>query len=131
MCASNKNGFTIVELVISIALLSLMFFGISELFSRGLSAARRAEHVTVAAYLGQAQLEVLLSAEYPDITPGIYEERHRVFEAFERETTVDYLNPDDYSVSETDQGLKRITTVVYYPHPIASRSIQFSTIVNQ
>lgn len=134
MCAYNNNklatnpGYTLIELAVAIAVLALAIFGVAELFSRSISAVHRAENLTKAVSLAQAQIETTIAAEYEILTVGIFEPRHNVFEVFDRETSVDFIDPSSFTPQQTDTGLKRITVNVFYPSPLGEKTLTLSTL---
>lgn len=123
-----KGGYTLIELTIAIALLSLTLFGVAELFSRSLSATRRAENLTKAVALAQAQIETTLATEYEILTVGIFEPRHNVFEIFDRETSVNFIDPSTFAPQQNDTGLKRVNITVFYPSPLGEKTLTLSTL---
>lgn len=132
MYALNKptrKGFTLIELAVSIALLSLVLLGIIQLFPRAVSAGRLAEQLTAATYLAQEQIETVLGTDYITVTPGTFEPRHGVSGQFDRQTTVQFIDPTTLDVISSDQGLKQITVTVFYSTPQGERSIILPMII--
>ncbi|MBI4135339.1 type II secretion system protein [Candidatus Uhrbacteria bacterium] len=125
---ANKTGYTLIELVVAIAILTLTLFGVAELFSRSLAATHRAENLTKAVSLAQAQIETALATEYEILTVGGFEARHNVFEVFDRETSVDFIDPSNFTPQPTDTGLKRVTVNVFYPSPLGEKTLTLSTL---
>lgn len=121
-------GYTLVEIAVAIALLSLTLLAISELFARSLAATHRAENLTKAVSLAQAQIETMLSQEYEVLTVGTFEQRNNVFEVFDRETLVDFIDPSTLTPQQTETGLKRIIVNVFYPSPLGEKTLTLSTL---
>lgn len=126
-----KRGFTLVELTVSIVILALMIFGIAQLFSRGAEIGRRAEKLTVATNLAQAQIERLTAEGYDDLTAGLYEPRNNVFETYDRQTEIDYIDPDTMTVGIDDLGLKRVTITVFYPTIRGEKNFTLATFFSR
>lgn len=126
-----RKGFTLIELVISIALFALVLLGVAGLFSRGITVGLRAEKLTVAVNLAQAQIETILAAEYSTLNVGAFEQRHIVFETFERDTEINYIDPDTLDPTAEDLGLKRARVTVFYPAPGGEKTFTLSTIVTE
>jgi len=124
-----KKGFTLIELIVSIAILALMIFGIAELFPRATIAARTAQRLTGAVNLAQAQMETMIAMDYVLVTPGTFEARHTVTTPFERQTIVAYIDPATLAVRASDLGLKRIIVTVYYPTLQGTRSFDLTSII--
>lgn len=125
------KGFTLVELIVSIAILTLLIFGVSSLFSRGLSVVKRSQSITQAANLAQAQVETILSQEYQVVTTGLYEPRHLIQDNFERQTQVTFTNPSTLAPSSNDEGLKRIDITVFYRTPLGEKTFNLSAFIAQ
>lgn len=130
MSVLNK-GFTIIELIVSAALLALLIMGSAQLFPRAVGLISRSTALTTAVNLAQAQIETILSQSYDTVSLGTYEGRHLVFENFTRQSTVEWLNPDTFTISPRDQGLKRVDVQVFYPTFFGERFYVLSTIITQ
>ena len=127
---SNVNaGFTLIELIVSVALLVLLAMGIGQIFPRAIAVNRVAEKTTRATYFAQAELETIIETEYVSIATGTIEPRHTVSPGYDRQTIVEYLNPTTLDVSISDQGLKRVTTTVFYQSVSGERTIILPVIV--
>ncbi len=124
-----KKGFTLIELVVSIALLALMVFGVAELFPRATIAGRTAQRLTGAVNFAQAQMETMLAMDYVLVTTGTFEARHIVVAPFERQTVVAFIDPVTLAVRASDLGLKRITVTAYYPTLQGTRSFDLTSII--
>lgn len=129
MCAYNNRGFTLIELVVSIAILALMVFGIAQLFPRATVAGRSAQRLTEAVALTQAQMETMLGIDYVSVTTGTFETRHTVTSPFERQTIVEYVDPVTLAARVSDLGLKRVTVTVYYSTSQGERSFDLTSII--
>lgn len=127
--SKSIKGFTLVELIVSIALLALLVFGVASLFPRAVGLVQRSASLTAAASLAQAQLENLLAQDYQTLTVGIYEPRHVIAGALERQTIVSYLDPLTLAESPTDQGLKRAQVSVYSPSAFGQKTFSISTFI--
>ena len=126
-----RKGFTLIELIVSIAILVIAVFGVNELLTQGVSAARRAEKLTVSVNIAQAQIETILSLQYATLPVGTYEARHLVFEKYARQTTINYIDPNTLQTTTQNTGLKKINTTVYYPLPNGEKSYTLSTIITE
>ena len=125
----RARGFTLIELVVAIAILALMVFGIAELFPRATIAGRTAQLFTGAVNLAQAQMETMLAMDYVSVTTGTFETRHTIVAPFERQTVVEFIDPATLTVRASDLGLKRIITTVYYPTAQGTRSFDLISII--
>lgn len=127
--SEHNKGFTLIELIVSIALLALMVFGIAELFPRATIAGKTAARLTSAVNLAQAQMETMIAMDYVVVTTGTFEARHTVVAPFERQTVVQFINPQTLATSASDLGLKRIAVTVYYPTAQGTRSFDLTSII--
>ncbi len=125
---SQKGGFTLIELIVSIALLTLTLFGVAEIFSRSLGVTHRAQQLTRAVELAQAQIENTISLDYSLLTIGTFEARNNVFDVFDRETTVTYIDPFTFTTQPQDTGLKRVTVRMFYPSIFGEQSFALETM---
>lgn len=128
-CQRHPRGFTLIELIVAIAILGLTIFGAAQLFTKSLSVQRRAQHETKAAYLAQEQIETLRGNDYELVYEGTFETRHIVLDPFERQTEVSFVDRSTLESSLDDQGLKRIEVVVFYPTIQGQGSFTLSTFI--
>lgn len=70
--ARNKNGFTLMEVLVAIAILGIGLGILLELFSGGLRSARTSEEYTRALWYGKAKMEEMLTAK--DLSEGVTED---------------------------------------------------------
>lgn len=66
---AGQRGFTLIEVLVAMVVLSVSLVSIFQLFSGGLSARRRAEEVGRAAFHAREKMEELLL--YPEMVPGV------------------------------------------------------------
>lgn len=125
----HPRGFTLIELIVAIAILGFTIFGAAQLFTKSLSVQRRAQHETKAAYLAQEQIETLRGSDYELVYAGTFETRHLVLDPFERQTDVSFVDRSTLELSLDDQGLKRIDVVVFYPTIQGEKSFTLSTFI--
>jgi len=123
MLKSNKSGISLIEALVSIAIILLIIFAIAQIFPLALKINNHAEQETIAANLAQAKIEESFSLNYENINVGTIEAKHRLatdpanpFYAYQRQTTVEYVDIN-LSNSATDAGLKLITATVYWQSP--------------
>ncbi len=134
----EKNGFSLTEIVISIAVLGFVFLGIFQSFPYALTIIESSEFGTEAAYLAQAKIEEMLQLEYDDLLVGIVEPRHHLGTVgtflynFERQTEVEYVD-NNLNSSVIDIGLKKITTTVFYTDRITNKekSYQINILISR
>ena len=132
----SKRGISLIEIIVAVGLLALLIFGAMTLVPRSLTMAKRAEYTTSAVNLAQAQMEMVLARDYQTLPGGIYETRQRLSSnpadylyALERQTQITLVRLSDLTETGTDEGLKRITVIVFYPTGLGERSVTFSSLI--
>ncbi|HBR13686.1 MAG TPA: hypothetical protein DD697_03200, partial [Candidatus Komeilibacteria bacterium] len=63
-------GFTLIETLIALAILTVAVLAIVQLFPLGLKAGQQAKNTTRATNLAQARMEELISESYGNLNPG-------------------------------------------------------------
>lgn len=118
---NNKQGMTLIEIMISITLLAVGILGVVQAFPRGMSAEKDIELITIAEQLAQAKLEQLVGANYDEIPAGTLENAVHVSSNsssplydFLRTTTVTLVD-SGLADSGTDIGLKKIVVSIERP----------------
>lgn len=119
--SNNRQGVSLIEIMISITLLAVGILGVIQAFPRGLAAEKDIELVTIAEQLAQAKLEQLVAANYDEIPAGTLENGVRVSSNpssplydFLRTTTITLVD-GDLADSITDIGLKKIIVSIERP----------------
>jgi type II secretory pathway pseudopilin PulG len=117
---NNKNGFSIIEIMVAFTILVMAFVSIIQAFPFALSIGKDSELSTTASYLAQEKLEEITSLGYSNVGTGEIETKHRLSSDlsdykydFQRQTNVIYID-SDLNDSVTDLGMKKVTTMVYY-----------------
>lgn len=131
MCKSNKlknnQGFSLLEVIVALAILTMAFIGIAQSFPYGMSVNESAKGKTRASYLAQAKIEELYSKGYDNIATGTSESKvvlstnpESYLNDFKRTTEVDYIDGSFNEVSN-DTGLKKISVEVFYIDPVTKK----------
>lgn len=134
----NKKGFSLIEVMVAMAILSMAFVALSAAFPFGLSVTKAAEGSMTAFYLAQEELEQLNASGYGNIATGTIETKHRLSNdpssylyAYQRETSVTYID-GNLSSSVSDLGMKKISVTVYYAGSSKTeRTYNITTIISQ
>jgi len=119
-----KKGFTIVEVLAGIVILSIGIIAVVNLFPSSTRVVTHFQKQTQAIYLAQSKLEEVNSIEYDDLTVGIIEPKHEVQSGFQRQTQVSLVD-GDLAESDTDVGLKKITVTVFWKEEDKEKSVKF------
>ncbi len=135
----SQFGFSLIEIVVALAILSTAFLGLIKVFPLGIDMNTSAKNKTVASYLAQDKIENLYASGYDNIATGTIEAKHRISTSsdsylynYQRETVVDYID-GNLTATSGDSGMKRITTTVYYPEGAnkAEQSFRVNTIISK
>ncbi|MFH1643048.1 MAG: type II secretion system protein [Patescibacteria group bacterium] len=118
---TQKNGFTLIEILVSIFILTSGVFAVLQAFPLGTKILGSAKRITVAGQLGQAKIEELISESYDEISFGIVEEKHVLaspFGFYQRETEITCVDPaSDFSEvlnCDPDPGMKKIEVTIFW-----------------
>ncbi len=132
--AKRREGFMLIETIITISTLFLAVIAISQMLPFGIRTARSAEMATLAINLGQAKLEEMAAKSYDELPLGIIEVKHQLdspFEKYYRQTTIICVDLDlqsvdcDYDLGTNPEPLKKITVVMFWrpPFSVSDKSI--------
>jgi len=134
----NKQGFTLIEATIAIAVLVVGIWSIMNFFPFGVRIIGDAQHTTTATSIALSQIEVIQAQDYDTVSTGTIETKEAIssdpasyLHGYQRETIVELID-SNFDVTETDVGLKRITVIVYWQSTIGSveKSIQIQSVVS-
>ena len=134
--SSKNKGFTLIELIIAIFILSVGILGVLGMFPLGIQVAKSSEMATVATQLAQAKTEEIISQPYQEIFIGevIESPLPSPFNAYTRETKASYVDPLlDLQEIGIDKGIKKIEVTVSWESPlgVTEKNIQMITLINQ
>jgi len=130
----SKKGFTLIEILISIFILSVGIVGILLAFPLGVQVESNAKMRTCASKLAQEKMEEVISFPYEDINSSLEDyETISEFQSYKRETNVDYYDPDSFLSATTNLGIKMIEVKVFWNSSLASieKNINFKTLVHE
>ena len=125
----SKKGFSLLELIIAIAVLAIGLVGVLQIFPVGLRASYRAGMMTKAAFLAQNKMEEVKMAGFEAITelpPKI--PLSGTEDDFEWEIFIDELNLDGL---ETSDDVRKITIRLKWIDRSRARSKDFITYVTK
>ena len=97
LIGKNNKGFSLLEVLVALSILSVAVFSIVRLFPFGMNATKQSEQKTLAVNFAQAKIEELISQGYEQINVGtVIEESLSTidndFSEFKRITRVKYLD---------------------------------------
>lgn len=120
----SEEGFTLVELMATIAVLGIAVLGISTLYYNTQYIQRQSSHLDSATRAAQTEIEILRNNSYNALTPG---------------DTISFTNalPSDLPasasgtvvVSQPKQGLRRVDVTVAYTDSGKAQSVTLSSLI--
>jgi prepilin-type N-terminal cleavage/methylation domain-containing protein len=136
--SKNKKGFGLLEIIISMTILSVGIVGVFSAFPRGVAIEKNSEQSTIANHLAQMKIEWFSNLHYDEITVGVQENNVRVEQdqtsnlySFFRTSTVELID-QNFNPSASDMGLKKITVTISWNSVFQStKSISLSTIASR
>lgn len=130
------NGFTLIELIITIFVLSVGILAILTMFPLGIKIINSSKMAVTGIQLGQEKIEEIISLSYEAISVGenIEAELPSPFNQYRRETRINYVDPS-LNLQETsiDKGTKKIEVTVSWKPSLATsrKSIELTTIISK
>lgn len=120
-----KAGFTLLEVLLALAILTIAVLTLMGLFPLGLKGSSQAKQITIATSLAQAKIEQIISQRYDEVASGDFEESSLAgldadFSAFGRLTRVTLLD-GNFNPSVQDVGLKKIEIFVSWPDSFSGK----------
>ena len=132
----NKQGFSLLEVVVAVMIIGTTFLGIFQAFPYAFATIKGAENKTKAVYIAQSKIEQLYELGYSNIATGTIEVKHPmagsgVLSRFQRQTIVTALD-GDLIESMTELGMKQIDVTVYYTNEFTKteKLLKVSTIMS-
>ena len=125
----NKRGFSLLELIIAIAVLAVGLVGVLQIFPIGLRASQRAGMMTKAAFLAQNKIEDVKLAGFDAITelpPKI--PLSGKDGDFEWNIKIDDVNLEGV---ENTSEMRKVTVILTWPERNTTRSKEFITYVTK
>lgn len=131
----NPWGFTLIELMLVIFILTIGISGAVAMFSSGIRLGRLSQMSTVAVNLAQGKMEELISKPYSEIGTGEVSENYGTianFPFYKRKTTISCFDPDiNLSPNCPETGIKKIEIIVYWklPYGISENNIRVINLI--
>lgn len=140
MKIKNQKGFTLIELIVAIFILVVGISAVLQMFPLGIQTAKTAQMATVAAQLGQAKIEEIISKSYDEISVGETTESYGEipdFDAYKRVTAINCVDLDlqevacDYDPTNNPDPVKKIEVTVFWKSPlgVSEKSAKIASLI--
>lgn len=129
-----KRGFTLIELIIAIFILTVGISAILVMFPLGIQIVKSSEMATVATQLAQEKIEEIISKSYTDISSETKQQLSSPFSAYWREVEMTYFDPDNPEVTPSvNKGIKKVEVTVSWELPlkVVGKSIKIMTLISK
>jgi len=129
-----KRGFTLIELMIAVFILTVGISAILVIFPLGIQIAKSSEMATIGTQLGQEKIEEIISKPYIDISSESKQQLSSPFNAYFRETEVTCFDPNlDLSPNCPNTEIKKIEVTVSWELPlkIAEKNVKIITLISK
>lgn len=129
-----KSGFTLIEIIVAIFILTVGIYGILSMFPFSMKIIRSSEMNASALYLVQQKMESEVSSSYQSLAvgTGIENSLPSPFSAYTRETKISYVDPTNNMIeTQNDMGIKKIEVKVSWNSflGISRESVNISTLI--
>ena len=135
----NPKGISLIEVMISIVVLSVGILGLLQAFPHGTSIEKDIELTTIGHHLAQSKIEEIISLNYAEVLTGLIEDNVQVdaspisnFYDFKRSTYVTLVD-ENIQTSETDIGMKKVLVTIFWPSTFkgSDRSTSITTLISK
>ncbi|GAG24023.1 unnamed protein product [marine sediment metagenome] len=142
-----NKGFTLIEVLVAIFILSIGVMGLAYAFPQGIQMAKNSEKAAQAVTLAQAKIEEIISTPYNEVfcsgevrpTCIDIEDYGSIadFASYKRRIKITCIDGDDFSevtdcTLENDPGMKKIEVTVFWkmPFSLGDRKIELISLVS-
>lgn len=128
MKQSREAGFTIIELVVTMAFMGIVIVSISQLYLTLRQVNRSADNYTTATQVAQQLMEKYRNTPYANITTGTTDVTSSVLSPY---PSLSSPRSATTTVTEVDAaGLKQVDIAVSYKDRSGTRNVQLSTLIS-
>ncbi|HLD11634.1 MAG TPA: prepilin-type N-terminal cleavage/methylation domain-containing protein [Patescibacteria group bacterium] len=129
----QRNGFTLLETIIAIAIFMLVIGGMFQGFSFQSGVIQTSKQGTVATNLAQATVEEVLTKSYGSITSEPRVSFPSPNNEFEKEVIIEYLANVNGGlvVTGVDEEMKKVTVIVYYVEKGEEKKVQLVSLASK
>jgi prepilin-type N-terminal cleavage/methylation domain-containing protein len=134
------KGFTLVEILIAIFVLSVGIVAVLYMFPIGLEVGKSSQMTTIANQLAQAKIEEVMSKSCSELSSGTSTENYGEvsdFPAYKRVTEITCLNTDfqpvscDYDPTNNPNPLKKIKVTMFWKSPlgVSEKTLEIASLI--
>ncbi len=135
-CPLSRLGFTLIEAILTMTLLTGGILGVLTLFQNNVSEANKMEHTLIATYLAQERLEQIILDKkyrlYAYVTGANYAASENMatqgFTGYTRTTNIVEVSASNLTTPQNGSGYKRVTVTV---QPSGGETVTLTTLVTQ
>jgi len=124
MVRKNQSGFTLVELVITVAVLGIVLTSVISLFVNIQQAQTHTRYLETATYAAQTEIESLRTINYNNLTPG-----STINFTSSLPSSLPSGSTGTVTVSEPLDGLRRVDVSVTYTYKGKTRTVSLSSLI--
>jgi len=137
------KGFTLVEILIAIFVLSVGIVAVLYMFPMGLEVGKSSQMTTIASQLARAKMEEVMSKSYSELSAGTSTENYggeiSNFPAYKRVTGITCLNTDfqpagcDYDPTNNPNPLKKIKVTVFWKSALGTseKNLEVASLISK
>jgi len=127
--SQNQKGFSLIELMVAVAILALASFGIFQAFSVGFIGMNESKARTIATNYVQEKMEELKNKDFDEVVNELPETKNSGGIEFTRYINVEYIDGTTNLVTAVSTNIKRITNTVSWNIHGKNQSIQSQLVI--
>lgn len=130
----SDNGFTLIEIMVSLAILVTGFMALLYMFPLGAKIEKHSQMTTIALEIAQAKIEEINSKSYGEIVSSIQDYGTMAdFPAFKSIIESDFYDPQTGGIAGSDTGIKKITASIFWRSSLffGEKNIVLQTLISQ
>jgi prepilin-type N-terminal cleavage/methylation domain-containing protein len=135
MLRQYQRGFTLIELVVTMAYMGIVIVSVSQLFISLRQTNREADNYTIAVEVAQKYIETYRNTAYSSIPTGTTDVTSAALTSYpslltprSATTIVNYVDTNG-NTQATDTGIKQVEIDISYKDRTGTRQVQFTTQV--
>ena len=123
---------TLVEVMVSLLILSIGILGVFQAFPVAVKKEGIAKNNSTASYVAQGQIEDLLSYAYDDTPLSVGTTTTSTASGYQIQTNISYVDPlKSLNATTTDLGIKKIKVKVFWGQNIPEQTVEVATLYSE